>query len=76
MPRAKTDRIDGKALLRKLISYCDGDHHAWRVVRIPSREVEDGRRIHRELERLKKERGGHRNRIRSLLVLHGVVMVR
>jgi transposase len=75
MRRAKTDRIDGKALLRKLISYCNGDKQVWRVVRVPSREEEDARRIHRELERLKKERGGHRNRIRSLLVLHGIAMV-
>ena len=72
MRRAKTDRIDGKALLRKLISYLGGDQQVWSVVRIPSREEEDARRVHRELERLKKERGGHRNRIRSLLVLHGV----
>jgi transposase len=75
MRRAKTDRIDGKLLLRKLISYCSGDQQVWSVVRVPSREEEDGRRIHRELERLKKERGGHRNRIRSLLVLHGIAMV-
>ena len=73
--RAKTDRIDGKALLRKLISYCNGDHQVWSVLRVPSREEEDARRVHRELERLKKERGGHRNRIRSLLVLHGVAVV-
>jgi transposase len=75
MRRAKTDRIDGKALLRKLISYCNGDHQVWSVVRIPSLEEEDARRVHRELERLNKERGGHRNRIRSLLVLHGVAVV-
>jgi len=75
MRRAKTDRIDGKLLLRKLISYCGGDEQVWSVVRVPSREEEDARRIHRELERLKKERGGHRNRIRSLLVLHGIAMV-
>jgi transposase len=75
MRRAKTDRIDGKALLRKLISYLGGDQQVWSVVRVPSREEEDARRIHRELERLKKERGGHRNRIRSLLVLHGVAVV-
>ena len=75
MRRAKTDRIDGKALLRKLISYCNGDRRVWSVLRVPSREEEDGRRVHRELERLKKERGGHRNRIRSLLVLHGIAMV-
>ena len=75
MRRAKTDRIDGKALLRKLMSYCAGDKQVWSVVRVPSCEEEDARRIHRELERLKKERGGHRNRIRSLLVLHGITVV-
>lgn len=75
MRRAKTDRIDGKALLRKLISFFDGDQQVWSVVRVPSREEEDGRRVHRELERLKKESGAHRNRIRSLLVLHGIAMV-
>ena len=75
MRRAKTDRIDGKALLRKLISYSAGDKKVWSVVRVPSRAEEDARRVHRELERLKKERGGHRNRIRSLLVLHGVAQV-
>lgn len=54
-----------RRFLRKLISYLGGDHQVWSLVRVPSREEEDGRRVHRELERLKKERGGHRNRIRS-----------
>ncbi len=73
--RAKTDRIDGKLLLRKLISYCNGDRQVWSVLRVPSFEEEDARRIHRELERLKKESTAHRNRIRSLLVLHGISQV-
>lgn len=75
MRRAKTDRIDGKKLLRKLIGYRAGDRKVWSVVQVPSREQEDGRRVHRELERLKKERNAHRNRIRSLLVLHGITTV-
>lgn len=75
MRRAKTDRIDGKKLLRKLIGYRAGDRKVWSVVQVPSREQEDGRRVHRELERLKKERNAHRNRIRSLLVLHGIMTV-
>ncbi|MGH8609277.1 MAG: hypothetical protein ACREX9_18250 [Gammaproteobacteria bacterium] len=45
-----------------------------RVVRVPSVEQEDERRLHRELERLKKERTGHRNRLQSLLVTQGVVL--
>jgi transposase len=75
MRRPKTDRIDGKALLRKLIAYCGGDQKVWSVVQVPSREQEDTRRVHRELERIKKERNAHRNRIRSLLVLHGIATV-
>jgi transposase len=42
------------------------------VVRPPSQADEDERRIHRERGRLQKECGGHSNRIRSLLILHGI----
>lgn len=70
--RAKTDRIDGDALLRKLIAYFDGDKKTWKVVQPPNEEQEDARRTHRELERLKKERTGHGNRIQGLLMLEGV----
>jgi transposase len=35
-------------------------------------QQEDERRLHRELERLKRERTAHANRIRSLAVLHNV----
>jgi transposase len=72
--RAKTDRIDGEALLRKLIAYFDGDRKAWKVVNPPNEEQEDARRPHRELERMKKERTAHRNRILGLLMLEGVVL--
>ena len=44
----------------------------WAVARIPTPEQEDERRVHRELERLRQERTAHRNRIRSLLVLHNL----
>jgi transposase len=43
----------------------------WRVVRVPSQAEEDERRPQREYKRLKNESTAHRNRIRSLLVLHG-----
>lgn len=49
-----------------------GETTLWRVVRGPSVEVEDARRLHRELERLKKERTAHRARLTSLITLHGV----
>jgi transposase len=38
----------------------------------PSVEEEDARQLHRELERLKKERTGHRNRLQGLLVAQGI----
>jgi len=70
--RAKNDRIDVKLLLNELVRFHRGDDDVWRVVRVPSEEEEDDRRPHRELERLKKERTQHRNRVRSLLAIQGV----
>jgi transposase len=52
--RAKTDRLDLRSLVRMLIRYCGGERGLWSVVREPSVEDEDARRLHRELERLKK----------------------
>ena len=65
--RAKTDRIDAGKLLRMLIRYHSGEKQLWRVVRVPSREDEDARHLHRELESLKRERTRHRNRIHGIL---------
>jgi len=73
--RAKTDRIDGKNLLRLLLRYCGGEKKTWSVVRVPGLTEEDGRHLHRELETLKKERTMHCNRIRSFLKLHGIMKV-
>jgi len=70
--RAKTDRLDGKKLLRQLLRYCGGEKKALSVVRVPGVMEEDERHLHRELETLKKERNIHCNRIRSFLILHGV----
>jgi transposase len=70
--RAKTDRLDAKKLLTMLIRYCMGEQGVWSVVRVPEPEEEDGRRTHRELDVLTKERTAHRNRIRGLLVLEGI----
>jgi transposase len=70
--RAKTDRVDVEQLLRLLIRYHHGEKRGWSVVHVPSAEEEDARRLHRELERLKKERTGHRNRIQALCVSQGV----
>jgi transposase len=70
--RAKTDRLDAEAMARLLGRYAGGDTNVWAVVRVPTEQQEDELRLHREMERLKKERTGHLNRIKSLFVLHGV----
>jgi transposase len=68
----KTDRLDGERLLAKLIRHHAGERGGWNLVRVPSVEEEDARRLHRELERLKRERLAHRVRIQSLLVTQGL----
>jgi transposase len=70
--RAKTDRLDSDKLLSMLMRYYAGERRVWAVARIPTREQEDDRRVHRELDRLRQERTAHSNRIRSLLVLHNL----
>jgi transposase len=70
--RAKTDKIDVKRLLVDLIRHHRGEKEVWKVVRVPTEEQEDGRRLHRDLERLKKEKTQHRSRIFSLLATQGV----
>lgn len=68
----KTDRLDADKLVRMLMRYIlHNEKTVWRVVVVPTEQQEDERRLHRECERLKKERTGHLNRIRGLLVLHG-----
>jgi transposase len=70
--RAKTDHLDGSKLLAMLQRYHGGERRVWSVVHVPTPEEEDARRPHRELERLSREHTAHRNRIGSLLVLHGI----
>ena len=70
--RAKNDRVDVKAMLRLLQRYWQGERGMLSVVRVPTVEAEDNRRLHRERERLLTERGAHSARIKSLLVAHGI----
>lgn len=70
--RAKTDRIDAGKLVAMLIRYQNGEQKLWSVLHVPSVDQEDDRRVNREIERLKKERTSHTNRMRSLLILHGI----
>lgn len=72
--RAKSDRLDADKLLAMLMRYHGGERRVWSVVRVPTPQQEDGRRLHRELDRLSHEQTAHRNRIGSLLVLHNLRM--
>jgi transposase len=74
--RAKTDRLDGEKLLRLLLRHWGGERGMWQVVHVPTREAEDARHASRGLTTLHAERTRYRNRIRGLLVLHGVLRVR
>ncbi|MDF7809614.1 IS110 family transposase [Pontiellaceae bacterium B12219] len=71
--RAKTDRLDAESLARLLLRYEGGESKVWSVVRVPTTAQEDEMRLHRELERLKKERTAHLCRVKSLLVARGIV---
>jgi len=70
--RAKTDRIDGEALLRTLMAYKRGEPRVCAMVRVPSPEEEDQRRICRERKVLIIERVAHVNRIKGLLFSQGI----
>jgi transposase len=74
--RAKTDRLDGEKLLRLLLRHWRGERDMWHVVHVPSREAEDARHASRALTTLQGERTRYRNRIHSLLALHGVPRLR
>ena len=74
--RAKTDRLDGTKLLRMLLRYWGGERDLWQVVHVPPREAEDARHASRGLTTLQAERTRYRNRIQSLLALHGVRRMR
>jgi len=70
--RAKTDRMDAEKLVEQLIRYAGGETRVWSVVRVPSKEAEDARQLHREMEILKKELKAHQSRIRSILFTQGI----
>lgn len=70
--RVKTDRVDLAKLMSLLARVHAGEPDVWHEVRVPSQEDEDSRRLHRERERLLKERTALGNRIGSLLATQGV----
>jgi transposase len=70
--RAKTDRIDGEALLRALLAYKRGEPRVCAMVKAPTPEEEDRRRLCRERKVLTNERVLHVNRLKGLLFSQGV----
>jgi transposase len=70
--RAKTDRIDGEALIRALLAYKRGEPRVCSMVKVPTAGEEDRRRLGRERKVLTAERICHVNRIKGLLFAQGV----
>lgn len=70
--RAKTDRIDGESLVRTLLAYKRGEPRVCAMVRVPTPEEEDRRRLCRELKSLIGERVRHANRVRGVLFTQGI----
>jgi len=70
--QAKTDRIDGETLVRTLLAFKRGEPRVCSMVRPPSPEEEDRRRLCRERKTLLAERIKHTNRIKGLLCAQGI----
>jgi transposase len=69
--RAKTDRLDGAALLRALLAFKRGEPRVCAMAIPPTPEEEDRRRLSRERKMLVAERVEHVNRIKGLLFSQG-----
>jgi transposase len=70
--RRKTDAIDVEGLRRTLMAWARGERRVCSMVRPPSPEDEDRRRLSREREALIAERIRHTNRIKGLLAGQGI----
>jgi len=70
--RAKTDKVDGEALVRTLLAYKRGEPRVCAMVRAPTPDAEDRRRTSRERKTLTAERVQHVNRIKGLLFAQGI----
>lgn len=68
----KTDRTDARGMVSVLMAIYRGDDDICAVVRVPTEEEEDRKRLVRSRESLLNERIRRVNRIRSLLHLQGV----
>src|SRR6478672_10534168 len=70
--RAKNDGIDGEALVRALLAYKRGEPRVCAMVKAPTPEEEDRRRLCRERKVLIGERVQHVNRVKGLLFSQGI----
>jgi transposase len=70
--RAKTDRIDGEALVRALLAYKRGEPRVCAMVKAPTPQEEDRRRLCRERKVLIAEQVTHVNRLKGLLFSQGI----
>jgi len=70
--RVKTDAIDGETMLRTLMAWVRGERRVCSMIRVPSPQEEDHRRLTRERGTLLKERIQHTNRIQGLLSGQGI----
>ena len=70
--RAKSDGLDVRKVLNRLIRYEQGERQGWQVVHGPSVEAEDQRHLHRDVETLKRERASTTARIKGLLSSQGI----
>ena len=66
--RAKTDKIDGEALVRALLAFKRGEPRVCAMVRAPTPQEEDSRRLCRERKTLTNERVQHVNRIKGRIL--------
>ena len=62
----------GRSCCSYSLRHWGGERQMWQVVHVPSRDAEDARHASRSLTTLQRERTRCRNRIHSLLALHGV----
>ncbi len=69
--KVKTDRIDAESMLRVFMAWHRGEPRVCSIVRVPSVEEEDLKRIHRSRLSLLHEQVRLSNRIKGLLSLQG-----
>jgi transposase len=72
--RAKTDRLDARKLVMKLVRVRLGDRDAWREVHVPSEADEAARHVSRERTQLTQERTRLVNQLRSWLTTVGAAL--